>query len=164
MRMTTETEPLGNDPERVRYSVRFTEWGQGMPDVTLVFERTTFDRGSIDSGVQRVTIDGSMIDASKVAKVAEQLPRLVAHAYAEAAPGVPSVVQADMVSLAAGAADRGIPAEVAKAAAIYRQAVEEDRLPLQAVMKALSLSKPTASRRVRAAKDLGLIPDSKGGK
>ena len=51
----------------------------------------------------------------------------------------------------------GVPGEVSRAAMIYREAVEDGKRPLQAVMKAMNLSKATASRRVRAAKDAGLI-------
>ena len=51
------------------------------------------------------------------------------------------------------------PGEVERAASIYRDALEDGRLPLKAVMKELDLTKPTASRRIRAARDLGLIPE-----
>lgn len=165
--MYTESERLNRDDgdqgDTYRHTVRFTDLGSA-PNVTLVFDRYTFDGGVVESGVERIVVEGSMLTAADVERVSEALPRLVALAYGAVSPDVPSLVQTDMVDLAAGAADRGIQAEVARAAAIYRQAVEDDRLPLQAVMKALNLSKPTASRRVRAAKDLGLIPDNRGGK
>lgn len=118
--------------------------------------------GSVESGVDRVEIQGSMLTGAQVASVAEAMPRLAALAYGAVAPEVPAFVQIDIVALAVGAADGGIPAEVARAATVYNEAVSDGRLPLKAVMKALQLSKPTASRRVRAAKDLGLIHE--GGK
>ncbi len=52
-----------------------------------------------------------------------------------------------------------IPGKVERAASIYLEAMEDGRLPLKAVMKELDLTKPTASRRIRAARDLGLIPE-----
>ncbi len=162
MKMQTEAQQLTEDADatrrRVRYTVQFTELGGGTPDVTLVFDRLVFEGGSVESGVDRVEIQGSMLTGAQVASVAEAMPRLVALAY----DMVALTVGYDMVALTVGAADGGIPAEVARAAAIYNEAVSDGRLPLKAVMKALQLSKPTASRRVRAAKDLGLIQE--GGK
>lgn len=166
MKMETESQQLteaGAARQGARHTVRFTELGGGTPDVSLIFDRLIFEGGSVEGGVDRVVIEGSMLTAVHVASVAEALPRLVALAYGAVAPEVPAFVQTDMVDLAVGAVDGGIQAEVVRAAAVYREAVQDDRLPLQAVMRALNMSKPTASRRVRAAKDLGLIPE-KGGK
>lgn len=159
MRMQTETSPAGVQHDggaAVRHTVTFTEIGPEIPDVTLILDRLEFDGGSIDSGITRVVIEGSMLTAVQVAEVAQIMPRLVAMAYNAVAPELPAFVQADLI---AGAQDVGISGEIARAASIYRDALADGRLPLKAVMKELNLTKPTASRRIRAARDMGLIPE-----
>lgn len=101
--------------------------------------------------MESVTIVGPGIDDEVLHRVADKLPTLARHAFTEAQS------ELDHGTRTLGASRVG--KEVVKAADVYLAAVKADTSPLRAVMDELHLSKPTASRRIRAAKDAGLLPE-----
>ena len=87
-------------------------------------------------------------------RVAKRFQTLVTMAYKASHPDlVPGV------DLIGGSV---VGRETLFAAQIVKDAIERHENPLQAVQEQLNVSKATASRRVRAAKDAGLLPDKLG--
>lgn len=101
--------------------------------------------------LRSVSVEGWGITDEDLHRVAELLPTLAQIAYAAAQP--------EMDHTAMAMASSRVGKEVLRAAEVYRAAVAQDTSPLKAVMDELNLSKPTASRRIRAAKDAGLLPE-----
>jgi transposase len=56
------------------------------------------------------------------------------------------------------------PPAVERAAAAYRDAVDHGTPPVAAVAAALQVSRSTAGRRIRAARDVGLLPSAQPGR
>ena len=143
IRCTTTFSDLPKVPQQVRivHNVReapaFGERFTSQPAPTRV--------------MQSVTIEGTGIDDEVMHRVANLLPTLAQVAFAACQPGLDHEVR----SLGASRVGK----EVVRTADVYAAAVADRRSPLQAVMDELSLSKATASRRIRAAKDAGLLPE-----
>lgn len=158
MMMKTTVRP--GDGGSVEHVVEFRELGVGIPDVMLILGEVRSGDTTLHLGVVEVAILGAMLTSRDVEKVAKRLPGLTATAIQAVSPAEDDELA---VTVMTAGKDAGIPSEVAQAALIYMRAIDEGRRPLQAVMKDLHLTKATASRRVRAAKDAGLIAESTGG-
>lgn len=92
------------------------------------------------------------VTAEDLSRVGRELPVLTAVLAA--------LMQAERTAAVAASGETGD--ELARVAGIYERAVESHQRPVLAVMQELNLSRPTANRRIRAAKDLGLLPERVG--
>lgn len=144
----------------VEYVTTFTGLPRGVPDVTICLPTSEFEgqpqnTAFSTTGVREVrvtqTASADITDES-LRRVAKRLPVLMSIATQASHPDVTGL---DLVASDVGR-------ETLEAARIVREAVERHDNPLQAVQQALNVSKATASRRVRAAKDAGLLPDKLG--
>ncbi len=146
-------------------------WWKGEPPestsapVTAVFDERTGDGWRVkltfadppgDWGVTKIEIDatgpdGEWITAENLAALAREFPGLL-------------VVAAQLVNadFAAAAQSGGRSVEGLRAIAdIYTQAANAGTRPVKAVMEATGLPRTTANRRVREARELGLLPPTK---
>lgn len=155
MKMTTSSSV--NESGYLAYSARFSDLPKGMPDVVVTID--TGDLPDVDNvtpvtkGITAITLDNPPalgVTADHLRRLADLLPQLTELTYSatsfSATPGM---------RLFASEAGR----DVIEAADLYRKAVAEGRSPHDAIMAQQNVSKATASRRIRAAKDAGLLPE-----
>ena len=164
-----------NALELYEHTVLFSDLPDDTPDVAVVL-RLSKESGQVTvRAVSRVSIqavDSRSLRSRDVEHVSKLLPNLFQLAEGsietDVSPrkkNVPllkgirldteSKKRASVVSPTRGAKD-----EILSAALIYLGAVSYGRPPLQEVMERMGLAKATASRRIRAAKDVGLLPES----
>lgn len=106
-----------------------------------------------DWGIKRLTIDagehGDWVTIENLTALARELPELLAISSALRFAEKRSKAVASVGS----EADR-----LSAVAETYLQAAQEGQRPVVAVMEKLGMSRGTANRRVREARDLGLLP------
>ena len=176
---TTTTRVLEGSVESAlelyEHSVLFSDLPDDTPDVAVVL-RLSKESGQVAvRAVSRVSIqaiDSRSLKPRDVEHVSRLLPNLFQLAEGsvetDVAPRKKNVVllkgiQLDTKSRKRASAispTRGAKDEILRAALIYLGAVSYGRPPLQEVMERMGLAKATASRRIRAAKDVGLLPES----
>ncbi|WP_345262615.1 hypothetical protein [Nocardioides nanhaiensis] len=109
-------------------------------------------------------LGGSMVEAYRAAEAGDPDN---AHLLDDVSPGL--VDHAERGSAPWGPNGRGRPKEYGEehfedVARIYNEAVDSGRYPLQAVMETRFVTRSTASRWVRQARDRGLLPATSQGK
>lgn len=104
--------------------------------------------------LEGVSVTGADLTARRMAEVMRLLPYLTLSAV-EASGHEPG--QDEVYRTLEGLGDRAD--DIACTVSAYRRAVLRFEPALTAVMDECSLSKATASRRIREAKDLGLLPE-----
>lgn len=108
----------------------------------------------IKSLVVTATDPSHPVTTEALREIADQLPALMSYTAHEAAFGVRD--EMSMSDAVAAAGQRGD--ELARVAETYKRAVEQMLPPVVMVEKELGLTKATANRRIRKARDLGLLP------
>jgi len=108
----------------------------------------------IKSLVVTATDPSHPVTTEALREIADQLPALMSYTAHEAAFGLRD--EMSMSDAVAAAGQRGD--ELARVAETYKRAVEQMLPPVVMVEKELGLTKATANRRIRKARDLGLLP------
>ena len=164
-----------NALELYEHTVLFSDLPDDTPDVAVVL-RLSKESGQVTvRAVSRVSIqavDSRSLRSRDVEHVSKLLPNLFQLAEGsietDVSPRKKNVpllkgIRLDtdtMKSLSVVSPTRWAKDEILSAALIYLGAVSYGRPPLQEVMERMGLAKATASRRIRAAKDVGLLPES----
>jgi hypothetical protein len=152
MRSETRTVGTGKD---TRVDAHFSELvgpaGQPMPDLHLSVS-TSPRTGAIDRVVSLhlEARSDAVVTAETLRDFADALGDFVSMAVA-------GMSYSRTSQAVAGTGREG--SEVARAAEIYRAAVLDGDPPIRRIVDEMNLSTATAARRVRKAKDLGLIPE-----
>jgi len=93
------------------------------------------------------------VTAEALREIADELPALMSYTAHEARLVTDEMSMSDAVAAAGAAGD-----ELARVAETYKRAVEQMKPPVVMVEQELGLTKATANRRIRKARDLGLLP------
>lgn len=108
-----------------------------------------------DWGIKRLSIDagehGDWVTVENLEALARELPELLAISSALRL----AEKRSQAVASVGSAADR-----LSAVAEVYLDATREGHRPVKAVMDKLGMKRATANRRIREARDLGLLPPS----
>ncbi len=150
MLVDAKVKVTGPSPTRVRSTFVDTSRGWQIEIEPVDAEGQDWE---IRSLTLRAMSPGNPITADAMREIADNLPGFMAFT-AQNVGGLADEMSASDAVAAAGAAGD----ELARVAETYKRAVAETRPPVVAVEQELGLKKATANRRIRKARDLGLLP------